>query len=56
MMYLSMQLRYTFSNSLTEGIFPEEIKIARTTPKYRCGDKKNVVNYRPISVLPCSAY
>ena len=45
--------RYIFSNSLAQGIFPEEKKIARITPIYKGGDKENVVNYRPISVLPC---
>ena len=46
-------LCYTFSNSFAQGIFPEEIKIARITPIYKGGGKENVVNYRPISVLPC---
>ena len=46
-------IRYIFSNSLTQGIFPEEMKIARITPINKGGDKENVVNYRPISVLLC---
>ena len=46
-------LCYTFSNSFAQGIFPEEIKIARITPIHKGGGKENVVNYRPISVLPC---
>ena len=46
-------LQYIFSNSLAQGIFPEEMKIARITPIYKSGDKENVVNCRPISVLPC---
>ena len=46
-------LRYIFSNSLVEGIFPDEMKIARITLIYKGGDKEDVVNYRPISVLPC---
>ena len=46
-------LCYTFSNSFAQGIFPEVIKIARITPIYKGGGKENVVNYRPISVLPC---
>ena len=45
-------LRYVFSNSLAQGIFAAEMKIARITPIYKGGDKENV-NYRPISVLPC---
>ena len=46
-------LRYIFSNSLAQGIFPEEMKIALITPICKGGDKENVVNFRPISVLPC---
>ena len=37
---------------MAQGIFPEEIKIARITPIYKGGDKGNVVNYRAIPVLP----
>ena len=46
-------LRYTFSNSLVQGIFPEDMKVARITPICKGGDEENVVNYRPIYVLPC---
>ena len=46
-------LRYIFINSLVQGIFPEETKIARITAIYKGVDKENVVNYRPISVLLC---
>ena len=44
--------RYIFSNSLVQGIFPEEMEITRITPICKCGDKENA-NYRPVSVLPC---
>ena len=33
-------LRYIFSNSLAQGIFQEEMKIARITPIYKDGDKE----------------
>ena len=46
-------LRYMFSNYPAQGIFPEKIKIARIMPIYKGGDKENVVNFRPIFVLPC---
>ena len=42
-----------FSNYLAQGIFPDKMKIARIMPIYKGGDKENVVNYRPIFVLPC---
>ena len=44
-------LRYIFSNSLAQGIFPEEMKIARITPICKAEDKENVVNYRPVGKL-----
>ena len=37
--------------SFTQGIFPDELKLARVVPIYKSGDKKEVSNYRPISVL-----
>ena len=46
-------LRYIFSNSLGQGIFPEEMKIARITSIYKGGNQENVINNRQISVLPC---
>ena len=35
-------LRYIFSNSLAQGIFQEEMKIARITPIYKDGDKEKL--------------
>ena len=37
--------------SFAQGIFPDELKLARVVPIYKSGDKKEVSNYRPISVL-----
>ena len=44
-------LRYIFSNSLVQGMFPEEMKIAQITIICKGGEKENIVNYRPISAL-----
>ena len=49
--FIVESLRYIFRNSLAQGIFPEEMKIAEITPTYKGGDKENIVNYRPISFL-----
>ena len=38
---------------MTQGIFLEEMKIARATPIYKGGNKENDVNYRSISVMLC---
>ena len=40
------------NQSLTSGIFPDRLKIAKVTPIYKKGCKKSISNYRPISVLP----
>ena len=37
--------------SFAEGIFPDELKLARVVPIYKSGDKKEVSNDRPLSVL-----
>jgi Reverse transcriptase (RNA-dependent DNA polymerase) len=34
------------------GIVPDDLKIAKIIPIYKCDDKKIISNYRPISVLP----
>ena len=51
--FMVESLRYILSSSLAQRIFPEEIKISRITPIYKGGEKENIVNYRPISVLVC---
>jgi len=45
-------IAYIINQSLSIGLFPESLKIARVTPIPKGGDPTNVSNYRPISVLP----
>jgi len=42
-----------FNMSLSSGIFPNRLKIAKVIPLYKSDMKTLVNNYRPISVLPC---
>ena len=48
-------LFHVFQVSIQHEIFPDSLKIAKVTPIFKSGDKDNVSNYRPISILPvCS--
>ena len=38
--------------SISEGVFPSELKLANVVPVYKSGDEKLINNYRPVSVLP----
>jgi hypothetical protein len=46
-------LSQLINNSFVTGQFPDELKIAKVIPIYKTGQKENVTNYRPISILPC---
>ena len=45
-------LAYICNLSLFTSKFPSRWKVAKVTPIYKDGDKSDVNNYRPISVLP----
>jgi len=51
-MELSESLSLMINQSLTTGIFPEKLKIARVVPFHKCKNKSEISNYRPISILP----
>ena len=37
--------------SVSQGVYPDILKTARVIPVFKSGDKRKVVNYRPISTL-----
>ena len=45
-------LTNTINKSLATGVFPDSLKNAGVAPIPKEGDKCNLSNYRPISVLP----
>ena len=45
-------LAHIFNLSLSSGIVPDQMKIARVIPLFKSGDKSTFTNYRPISILP----
>ena len=51
--YISKPLKYIFNLSLSTGVFPISLKIAKITPIFKSEDVTDMSNYRPISVLPC---
>ena len=48
---LALPLEKIYNESLKTGIFPIKWKIAKIVPIFKSGDKTNVKNYRPISIL-----
>ncbi len=50
--YVSQSLAHICNLSLNTSKFPDDWKKAKVTPIFKSGDKSNVSNYRPISVLP----
>ena len=41
-----------FNKSFETGVFPDDMKKAKVVPIFKGGDKTNLSNYRPISMLP----
>jgi len=47
--YLTLFINFAF----TQGIFPDNCKIARFAPVFKTGGKEETNNYRPIFILTC---
>jgi hypothetical protein len=48
---ISVPLSYLCNRVLFEGVFPDRLKYAEIVPVYKRGKKKDISNYRPISVV-----
>lgn len=53
--HLKEPLHIIYNRSLSEGRFPKMWKDSIIVPIYKAGDRCNVTNYRPISILPVLA-
>jgi hypothetical protein len=49
---ISHPVTILINKSLSTGIVPESLKIAKVIPIYKAKDKEQLNNYRPISLLP----
>lgn len=49
--YIVDPLTYIFNVCLKQGTFPDKFKLAIVKPLYKSGNKENLTNYRPISLL-----
>jgi hypothetical protein len=49
--FISSPLIYICNKSLSSGIFPDRLKYAMVKPLFKKGDRANISNYRPISLL-----
>ena len=53
--YIAKSLTAIFNRSISTGIFPCDWKVAKVTPIHKGGDKSDMDNYRPTSVISITA-
>ena len=49
---IAKPIAHLINKSIEEGIFPNDLKIAKITPIFKKGERSDPGNYRPISILP----
>ena len=52
--FILSPLTYIFSKVLSSGIFPDCLKFSEVQPLFKKGEKTEISNYRPITLLPSS--
>ena len=50
--YYAAPLTHLINQSILQGHFPKDLKLAKVLPIYKSDDEQLVQNYRPISILP----
>ena len=45
-------INHIFNNSIVTGLFPTDMKKSIIKPLFKNNDNKNIINYRPIALLP----
>ena len=48
---LSIPLTFLINSSISQNVFPDDLKCAEVSPLYKKCDNLNKVNYRPVSIL-----
>jgi hypothetical protein len=51
-LYISEPFAFICNMSLMTGVFPDQMKYADIKPLFKKGDKSDMTNYRPMSMLP----
>jgi len=49
--FIISRLTYISNKSISLGVFPDRLKYAVVKPSFKKGDKNNISDYRPISLL-----
>ncbi|PCI92573.1 MAG: hypothetical protein COB15_17455, partial [Flavobacteriales bacterium] len=49
---IAPHLTIIFNNCISDGVFPDLMKISKIIPLFKQGAKNDPTNYRPISILP----
>ena len=50
--YICEPLQHIFNYCIDNGVFPDDLKYVKVIPIYKKGDRLDLNNYRPISIVP----